>query len=94
MRYHDEDDEATQYFVALEDELMLEASNVVSALFLCLVAHYIFNLKYHKKAAEILCFLQEKVAQLPSSSKSVKRTPSVTSHVSGITRTYKESTST
>lgn len=44
--FRDEEEESAmiQYFVCVEQQPMMESANVVSAVFLCLVAHYIFNL--------------------------------------------------
>ena len=41
----DEDDEgmARKYFVCVEQELMMESSNIVAAVFFCIAGHYIFN---------------------------------------------------
>ena len=83
-----EDDELNQYFVSVEQELMLESGNLVAALFYCFAAHYIFNLTYHKKSGDVWLFLQERVLQLPS--KARKTLPSSVSHFSGIQRTFEE----
>ena len=66
---------------------MMETSNIVSAVFLCIAAHYIFNLSYHRKTGDVWLFVQEKVLQL-SSKAGAKRNPSSTSHFSGIKRVY------
>ncbi len=84
MDDEDEENLAGQYFIAVEQCLMMESSNLVAALFYLLCAHYIFNVQYHPKASDVLTFIQEKVLTLPS--KKGKRSPSVLSHVSGIGR--------
>lgn len=46
VHFKTEDDEdclLQQYFICIEQQLMMESSNIVSAIFLCLAAHYIFN---------------------------------------------------
>jgi hypothetical protein len=79
-----EGDMLPQYFIAIEQCLMLESSNLIAGVFFLLGAHYIFNVMYHPKAKDVLTFLQEKVLHLPS--KLSKRSPSVIAHVSGIAR--------
>lgn len=68
---------------------MLETANLPSAVYYLLVAHYIFNLSYHKKVVDTLLFLQEKVAELPIATSS-KRSPSSTAHFTGITRFHQK----
>ena len=73
---------------------MLETTNLASALFLLLAAHYVFNLSYHTKAAEVLTFIQEKFAKIPtvvfdSKHKGLKdKSPVASSHIIGIVRCY------
>ena len=76
-----------QYFVCVEQELMMESTNIVAAIFFCIAAHYIFNLSYHPKTGDVWLFIQEKVLGIPSKA-GVKRHPSSTSHFSGISRIY------
>ena len=78
------DELAAQYFIAIEQILMIESSNVFAAVYYLIAAHYVFNLAYHSKVNYVLLFLQEKVFGLPSSS--VKRTPTTLTHFSGIER--------
>ena len=84
----DEPDEFHQYFVALEGQLLLESANISTALYLCLGAHYIFNLKYHKKAIDVWQFIQEKIAGIPSKKGSNKKNPSYVNHCTGICRIH------
>ena len=42
-----------QYFVSVEQQLMLECSTLIAVLFYYLAAHYIFNLSYHPKSKEL-----------------------------------------
>ena len=82
------DDVLTQYFVAIEQELMLESSSLPTASFLCLAAHYVFNLNYNRKAADFWLFIQEKMAGVQSKA-SMRRNPSATAHCSGIGHVFK-----
>ena len=59
------DDPMNQYFIAVEQTLLMQCSNAISAIFFLLAAHYIFNMAYHPKTNDILTFLQHKVAKLP-----------------------------
>ena len=43
------DDLPGQYFIAVEQQLVLESSNIVAAIFHLLCAHYIFNVQYYPK---------------------------------------------
>ena len=72
-----------QYFIAVEQELMLESSNLPTAIFLCLTAHFIFNLNYHRKTCEFWFFIQEKVAGVQSKA-AMRHNPSATAHCTGI----------
>ena len=64
----DEDDEGMvrQYFVCVEQEFMMESSNIVAAVFFCIAGHYIFNLTYHRKTGDFWLFIQEKILGLLS----------------------------
>lgn len=88
--FRDDDDEDTvlnQYFVSVEQELMMETSTLISAIFFTIAAHYIFNLTYHRKSGDVWVFIQEKVLGLASKI-GTKRSPSAISHFSGIQRVY------
>ena len=80
----DSDDLAAQFFIAIEQNLMLESSNIFAAVFYLVASHYVFNLSYHSKVNYVLLFLQEKVLDLPSTS--VKRTATSLTHFAGIER--------
>ena len=88
VKFQDEDDSEgiSQYFVAVEQKLMLECCTLSAALFFGMVAHYIFNLEYHAKARGVWLFFQEKVFQLPSKEKGGKHSPSCIAHITGISR--------
>ena len=88
-----EQDDYDQYFLAIEQMLMLESRNVATALFLLLASHYVFNLSYHSKSADFLIFVQERIAKIPSftassQKKRKEKSPVSLSHVNGITRIY------
>ena len=89
MKFEDEDDSEhlSQYFIAVEQKLMLECSTLIAALFFGMVAHYVFNLEYHSKVKGVWLFLQEKVFQLPTD-KNGKHSPSCIVHVTGISRVH------
>ena len=85
--HDDGEDVMEQFFIAIEQTLMMECSNLFAAFFYVMAAHYIFNLSYNAKIRYVLLFLQEKVCGLPSTN--VKRTPTVLTHFAGVTR-FKE----
>ena len=51
--FSNEDTELQQFFIAVEHELILETSNLTGAIFLCIAAHNVYNLAYHKKTGDI-----------------------------------------
>ena len=89
--FRDDDDEEesvlNQYFVSVEQEIMMETSTLISSIFFAIAAHYIFNLTYHRKSGDVWVFIQEKVLGLASKT-GTKRSPSAMSHFSGIERVY------
>ena len=70
-----------QYFISIE-QLMLECSTLIAALFYCMAAHYIFNLSYHLKSKEFWTFIQQNTFNLPSNE--LRLSPSAASHFTGI----------
>ena len=81
-----DDEEVTgQYFISIEQTLMMESSNPMTAI---LVSHYVFNLAYHPKAKDMLTFIQERMLGIRSEGKAEKKSinPLSSSHVSGIIR--------
>lgn len=90
----DDEDIQGQYFIAIEQNLMMETSNLITAIYNLLASHYVLNLAYHPKAKDLLTFLQEKVLGVPSSddkSKTKQRlNPVSSSHVGGIVRYMEE----
>lgn len=83
----DDEDTPPQFFISIEQQLMLESHNIITAIFSCIAAHYVFNLSYHKKTGDFWVFIQEKILQLPSKQGS-KKNASTTSHYNGIQRYY------
>ena len=75
-----------QYFISIEQQLMLECSTLIAALFYCMAAHYIFNLSYHPKSKEFWTFIQQKTFNLPSNE--LRLSPSAASHFTGISRLF------
>ena len=56
--FSNQDDECLmkQYFICVEQELMLESSSITAAIFFGVAAHYVYNLSYHPKTGIIkLC---------------------------------------
>ena len=70
--------------IAVEQCLILDCTEVSTALFLLLATHYVFNLSYQGKA---LMFIQEKVAKI-ASDKHTKRRPVGDIHVTEINSIY------
>lgn len=58
-------DEYEQYFIAVEQCLMMETTDAATAIFLMLGSHYIFNLNYHPKFNDAMTFIQEKLQRYP-----------------------------
>ena len=76
---------------SVEQQIMMESSNLVMAIFNLLAAHYVLNLAYHPKGKDLLTFLQEKVLGVPSSDEKSKAKQRLTAcHVSSITRYMNE----
>ena len=83
----EEDDDVTeQLFVVVEESLMLEMNSLLSALFGCMAAHYIFNVSYHPKTGDFWVFIQEKIFEVQS--KNLKKLPSTAAHFAGISRLF------
>lgn len=57
------------------------------AIFLCLAAHYVFNIEYHPKAKDVWEFIQENVLDI-SSKGNKKRNATSSTHFSGIKRMH------
>ena len=42
----------------------MQSRNMTNAVFLLLAVHYVFNIEYHPKVKDVLCFIQEKMRVL------------------------------
>ena len=64
-------DVAPQYFIALEQELILECNppSLYEAMYMLIAVHYVYNVIYHSRAVHFFNFLEEKVLELNTSSK-------------------------
>jgi len=65
VRFYDVDPEVpTKYFIAVEQEPIVECRSILSAMFNLVALHYIFNIQYHPRVRDVLFLLQEKVLQV------------------------------
>jgi len=78
----------SQYYVAIERKLYFESTDLASALFYLLGSHYVLNLSYHQKLNDILRFMQEKVAGIPSAQGTKWKSQVAVTHVAGISTEY------
>lgn len=62
-------DFAPQYFVAIEQSLLVECKSIKSAFFTVFVAHYVFNIEYHCRVRDFYFFVQENLFEIPLTSK-------------------------
>lgn len=56
------------YFIAVEQELLLECRNIQSAVFLMLAVYYVFNIEYCTKVKDVLYFIQDRILGFPDHS--------------------------
>ena len=80
-------DEDKQYFIAVEQSLLIKSDYMVSVVFLLLAAHYCFNMDYHPKVKDLMTFIANRVARIPLPDR-FKWSALVGVHVAGITRQY------
>lgn len=66
----------------------MEYADVATAIFYLLGSHYILNLSYYPKLNDLLIFIQEKIAHIPSSHGVRSKSAVATTHVNGITSEY------
>ena len=64
--FSDNDDITPTYYIAIEQELVVECSSLTKALFCLLAVHYVFDLTYHDRVRIFFLFLQEKVMDIAS----------------------------
>ena len=84
--FESDDDNLSQYFVSIEQHLILETSSLEQAIFQMLASHYVFNVQYNVKGREAFFFLQEKVLGLKGVQG--KRSPSAIAHNQGIQQIF------
>lgn len=59
VKFKDPDPELrSQYFIAIEQQLVVECRSLVGAVYTLLVTHYVFDLGYHPKAKDFYMFLE------------------------------------
>jgi hypothetical protein len=78
-----------QYFIAFEQELIIECSSLNQAIFTLIAVHYVYNVVYHPRVKNLFLFFEEKVLDLPSLSKHSKNA-SYSCVVTGIESFLKE----
>ena len=61
---------------------------MATAIFHLLGSHYILNLSYHPKLNDLLIFIQEKIAHIPSSHGVKLKSAVATTHINGIAFEY------
>lgn len=61
-----------QYFIALEQELIIECKTLFDSIFTLLAVHYVFNVVYHPRVKNFFLFFEEKVLELPCIQKGSK----------------------
>lgn len=67
----------------------MECTDFAMAVFLMLGSHYVFNLSYHPRIYDLLRFIQEKIANIPSDDKGKRmKSPLAASHINGIVSQY------
>ena len=75
-------------YIAIEQKLYMECADLPMAVYLMLGAHYVFNLSYYQWIYDLLRFIQERVADIPSDEKGKRsKSPLAASHISGILST-------
>ena len=84
-----ENDEFSQFFIAVESTMILESQTLLTEMFNLLATFYVFNLDYPAKGRDFLLFLQEKICNLPTEGK-LKRGANAVLINNGINRCFKE----
>ena len=62
-------DISSQYFIVIEQTMMIECNSVMSSLFTLFAVHYVFNIQYHSRLKDLFQFLEEKVVSIKSGAK-------------------------
>ena len=50
-----------QFFIAVEQQLLLECKSLEKAVYVMVASHYVFNIEYHHRVKDVFIFLQEKI---------------------------------
>ena len=83
LRFVDSDEDIPpQYFIVVEQDVVMESTNFTSALYHLISTHYIFNISYNVTVKDVLFFIQRKVANFDD--KSFKKSAVYLSVESGI----------
>lgn len=53
-----------QFFIAVEQELLVKCRNICDALLVLISVHYIFNIEYNPKVYDFFLFFQECILEL------------------------------
>lgn len=65
LRLFDADDDIDpQYFIAVEQQILLECKDISNALFHLVCTHYVFNMSYHVRAKDVLHFIEDKILHI------------------------------
>ena len=62
-------DFSPQYFIAVEQSLLVQCKTMKIALFSLLAVHYIFDIEYHYCVKDFYRFVQENLFEIPDTSK-------------------------
>jgi len=81
-------DDYEQYFIAIEQKLYFESTDLATAVFFLLGCHYVLNLSYHQKLADLLRFYQEKIAGIASAQGTKWKSQVAITHIAGISKEY------
>ena len=82
-------DDYNQYFIAVEQIMCMECTDVATALFYLVASHYVLNLSYHDKIQEVFRFIQERIMDIESAEKGkASKSPVSSSYVNGITSMF------
>ena len=50
-----------QFFIAVEQQLLLECKSLEKAVYVMVASHYVFNIEYRHRVKDVFIFLQEKI---------------------------------
>ena len=59
------DEDFKQSFIAIEGQLILECHSFINAVYIMLIAHYVFDIEYNPRIKDVLYYLQEHMLGLP-----------------------------